>query len=83
MERENLLCRTLPPTFDPGQVSAIICVEMFDRAYDEMICSLGLPVLFVDGPNKRGGIDLPADQLYMDNTIAITRSFVRSFIELQ
>ncbi len=73
VERENFLCRTLPLTFDPGQVSAIICVEMFDRAYDEMICSLGLPVLFVDGPNKRGGIDLPADQLYMDNTIAITR----------
>jgi len=73
VERENLLCRTLPPTFDPGQVSAIICVQMFDRAYDEMICVLGLPVLFVDGPNKRDGIGLPADQLYMDNTTAITR----------
>ena len=73
VERENLLCRTLPMTFDPGQASAIICIEMFDRAYDDMICSLGLPVLFVDGPNKRDGIDLPADQLYMDNTTAITR----------
>ena len=73
VERENFLCRTLPLTFDPRQVSAIICVEMFDRAYDEMICGLGLPVLFVDGPNKRDGIDLPADQLYMDNTTAITR----------
>lgn len=73
VERENFLCRTLPLTFDPGRVSAIICVEMFDRAYDEMICGLGLPVLFVDGPNKRDGIDLPADQLYMDNTTAITR----------
>ena len=73
VERENLLCRTLPMTFDPGQASAIICIEMFDRAYDDMICSLGLPVLFVDGPNKRDGIDLPADQLYMDNTSAITR----------
>ena len=30
-------------------------------------------MLFVDGPNKRDGIDLPADQLYMDNTTAITR----------
>ena len=73
VERENLLCRTLPMTFDPGQASAIICIEMFDRAYDDMVCSLGLPVLFVDGPNKRDGIDLPADQLYMDNTTAITR----------
>ena len=73
VDRENLLDRTLPLSFDPGQASAIICVEMFDRAYDEMICTLGLPVLFVDGPNKRDGIDLPADQLYMDNTTAITR----------
>ena len=73
VDRDNLLCRTLPLTFDPGRVSAIIWVEMFDRAYDEMICDLGLPVLFVDGPNKRDGIDLPADQLYMENTTAITR----------
>ena len=73
VEPENFLCRTLPLSFDPNRVSAIICVEMFDRVYDEMICSLGLPVLFVDGPNKRDGISLPADQLYMDNTTAITR----------
>ncbi|MBQ6373529.1 MAG: LacI family DNA-binding transcriptional regulator [Clostridia bacterium] len=73
VEREDLLSRALPLTFDPKRTRAIICVEMFDRAYDEMICALGLPVLFVDGPNKRDGISLPADQLYMDNTTAITR----------
>lgn len=73
VERDNFLCRTLPVTFVAEQTSAIICIEMFDRAYDEMICSLGLPVLFVDGPNKRDGVDLPADQLYMENTTAITR----------
>ena len=73
VERENFLCRTLPLAFDPKRTNAIICVEMFDRSYDEMICNLGLPVLFVDGPHKRDGIDLPADQLYMDNTTAITR----------
>ena len=73
VERENLLCHTLPFTFVPEEAQAIICVEMFDRAYDEMICALGLPVLFVDGPHKRDGVDLPADQLYMDNSTAITR----------
>ena len=73
VERDNFLCRTLPVTFVPEQARAIICIEMFDRAYDEMICALGLPVLFVDGPHKRDGIDLPADQIYMDNTTAITR----------
>lgn len=73
VERDNYLNRSLPVTFSPGKTAAVVCVEMFDRGYDEMICSLGLPVLFVDGPNKRDGVDLPADQLYMDNTTAITR----------
>ena len=73
VDRENFLCRSLPCTFSPKQAKAIICIEMFDRSYDEMLCSLGLPVLFVDGPHKRDGNDLPADQLYMDNTTAITR----------
>ena len=73
VERDDFARKTLPVTFDPEQTVAIICIKMFDRGYDEMICALGLPVLFVDGPNKRDGLDLPADQLYMDNTTAITR----------
>ena len=73
VEQEDFANRTLPVTFSPEQALAIICIEMFDRAYDEMICALDLPVLFVDGPHKREGIDLPADQLYMDNTTAITQ----------
>ena len=73
VEPDNCLNLSLPVTFSPEQAVAVICVEMFDRAYDEMICSLGLPVLFVDGPNKRGGFDLPADQLYMENTAPVTR----------
>ena len=73
VERDDIVRRSLPVTFDPAQASAIICIEMFDRDYDEMICATGLPVLFVDGPDKRDGIGLPADQLYMDNTTAITR----------
>lgn len=72
VEPENLIHHTLPSTFVKEQVSAIICVEMLDRDYDEMICGLGLPVLFVDGPSTRLGNPLPADQLYMDNTSGIT-----------
>ena len=69
VEQENFLNRSLPVTFVPEETLAIICIEMFDRAYDEMICALGLPVLFVDGPNKREGIDLPADQLYSSHPL--------------
>lgn len=70
---ENLREETLPLTFRPEQVKAIICIEMFDRRYDEMVCEMGIPVLFVDGPVKRDGFSLPADQLYMDNTTEIAR----------
>lgn len=76
----NLADMTLPVTFQKKQVKAIICIEMFDWDYDEMLCNLGLPILFVDGPSKKSGRSLPADQLYMDNTTEITR-FVNDMLE--
>ncbi len=69
----NLRDLSLPMTFRREQVCAVICIEMFNRPYDEMVCELGIPVLFVDGPVKRDGFSLPCDQLYMDNTVEITR----------
>ena len=77
---QNLQSLTLPVTFQKERVRAIICIEMFNRPYDEMVCELGLPVLFVDGPNKADGFSLPADQLYMDNTTEIMR-FVNSILQ--
>ena len=69
----ELANKTLPITMNMGQIKAIMCIEMFDWDYDEMLCGLGIPILFVDGPAKRGGRSLPADQLYMENTTEITR----------
>ena len=70
---EELRSLTLPATLQRDRTSAIICIEMFNRAYDGMLCELGLPVLFVDTPARLDGAVLPADQLYMDNTTGITR----------
>ena len=70
---DNIANHTLPITFSKDRACAIVCIEMFDHAYDEMVCGLGLPVLFVDTPTKRTGDSLPADQLYMDNTTGITK----------
>lgn len=78
--QENREKKTLPFTFSAERTSAILCIEMFDRDYDEMVCSLGLPVLFVDGPAKTDGSSLPADQLYMDNTtgmVALVNELLR------
>ena len=73
VDRENIAQLTLPATFQREMSSAIMCIEMFDWDYGEMLCGLDLPVLFVDGPHKRNGNSLPADQLYMENTVGITR----------
>ena len=69
----NLRERSLPVTFVRERVSAIICIEMFDWDYDNMLCGLELPILFVDGPPRLGGRSLPADQLYMDNSTELSR----------
>ena len=70
---EDLKSGTLPITFVRERTSAVLCIEVFDRAYADMICSLGLPVLFVDGPVNCFGSPLAADQLYMDNTGELAR----------
>ena len=81
VSEENLQSKSLPCTFWPEQVKGIICFEMFNRDYDEMICELGLPVLFVDGPPKTGGFSLAADQLYMDNITEISRFVCEALLE--
>lgn len=69
----NLETKTLPATLHMENVKALLCIEMFDYDYDTMLCELGLPILFVDGPSKYKGQALWADQIYMDNTTEITR----------
>ncbi len=76
---DNLKNLTLPVTFVPENCRAIMCIEIFDWNYSEMVCSLDLPVLFIDGPVKSDGRSVPADQLYMDNCDEVTR-FVREML---
>ena len=71
--KENIRTMSLPYTFRKDLVKAVICIEVFDYNYGTMLCDLDVPVLFVDGPVKKDGCYLPADQLYMDNTTEITR----------
>lgn len=78
---ENLRDLTLPMTFIRERVSGIVCIETFSRPYAGMVCSLGIPVLFVDGPSKEGGYSLPCDQLLMDNTTGLSR-FVHEMLQI-
>ena len=70
---DDMKNRLLPITFIKDRVRGIICFEMFDWDYDEMLCDLEIPILFVDGPYRKNGRILPADQLLMDNTTGISQ----------
>lgn len=59
---------TLPVTLNLTNVKGIVCIEMFDSAYCQMICQLGLPVLMIDAPVSSYWKPLGADILLMDNT---------------
>lgn len=76
---ENISLKTLPITLHLEQVRGILCIEMFDWGYDEMLCDLDIPILFVDGPSKQNGRSLNADQLYMENYTQIT-TFVNDML---
>ncbi|MBR4578427.1 MAG: LacI family DNA-binding transcriptional regulator [Oscillospiraceae bacterium] len=78
--RKDLKTGSLPITFLPERTSAIVCIEVFDPVYADMVCSLGLPVLFVDGPVKQYGTRIHSDQLCMDN-ISETSRFIHSLLD--
>lgn len=77
---ENMARCTLPKSLNTDTITAAICIEIFGAAYSDMLCSLGKPILFVDGPARRGERSVNADQLMMDNFTEITR-FINGMIE--
>lgn len=69
----------LPASYTEDRTAGIICIEMFNRNYCSMLCSLNTPVLFVDSPVYSLNEPLKADHLYMDNQSNI-RQFVYEMI---
>lgn len=61
----------LPASFSKDRAAGIVCIEMFDAKYSQMICSLDMPVLFIDSPVVDFDEPLAADRLYMDNRSSI------------
>ena len=70
----------LPQTFSPEKSAGIICFEMFEPAYSKMLCTLNIPILFVDTPAALIDTQLEADLLYMDNRTGIL-SFVNEMVK--
>lgn len=71
-ERKSL---KLPNSFHREHTDGIMCIEMFNYEYSQMVNSLGIPVLFVDSP-VLDGRPLNADLLSMNNRDEIF-SFIR------
>ncbi len=57
----------LPASFELQKTAGIICFEVFNEKYSQMLCNLDIPILFVDAPVPISGNTLKADRLCMDN----------------
>ncbi|XCP86544.1 LacI family DNA-binding transcriptional regulator [Roseburia hominis] len=69
----------LPLPFNKEKTAGILCIEMFDLPYSQMLCDLDIPVLFVDSPVCGLDGSLKADRLYMDNQSNIF-AFVKEMV---
>ena len=63
--------KKLPSSLDIQRTAGIICFEVFDYDYAQMLCDLDVPLLFVDSPVMNMRPPLKADRLYMENRIEI------------
>ena len=78
--QSELMDLRLPGSFSLDKVAAIFCMELFNYEYCEMLCSLPIPLLFIDTPVKPGRPPLTADTLFMENQAGIY-SFVSQIAE--
>lgn len=67
VRKDDLENLTLPNNFDKNLVDGIICIEMFDKDYSNLITNLELPTLFIDSSLTKDNTELKADILLMEN----------------
>ena len=63
--------KRLPSSLNIQCTAGIICIEVFDYDYAQMLCDLDVPLLFVDTPVMDMRPPLKADRLYMENRIEV------------
>jgi LacI family transcriptional regulator len=69
----------LPNNFDISKVDGIICIEMFDLNYSELLNNLGIPTIFIDCAADTFYPEFNADLLLMENehsTYYITKKLI-------
>ena len=78
-DREIAACQ-LPAHLDPGETAGILCIELFDREYLDMVCALGKPTVFVDGWARAAQSLLRCDLVSMES-IASEALLVRQMLK--
>lgn len=63
--------KKLPSSLNIQRTAGIICIEVFDYDYAQMLCDLDVPLLFVDTPVMDMRPPLKVDRLYMENRIEV------------
>ena len=63
--------KRLPPHFMPSQTVGIVGIELFDRAYLDVICDLGLPTVMIDTPARAYNQGMRCDFISMENISSI------------
>lgn len=69
---EELAEKKLPPLFNLEQTAGILGIELFDREYIDMICSLNKPTVFVDGYARASKTLIQCDFVSMENITSET-----------
>ncbi|QLG37992.1 MULTISPECIES: LacI family DNA-binding transcriptional regulator [unclassified Paenibacillus] len=72
---------TLPNNFDISNVDGIICIELFNLKYTQLITDLGIPTIFIDCASDICYPEFHADLLLMENehsTYQLTRKLIES-----
>lgn len=69
--KADIASLTLPPNLNANHSEAIVCLEMFHPEYSRLICSIGLPVLFIDAGADFYSLNLPCSLLLMENRYSV------------
>ena len=67
---KEIEAKKLPPHLSLDETAGILCIELFSKPYQEMICSLGLPCAFVDGYARTNKSLMECDFISMENYAA-------------
>jgi len=80
VSEDEIASRSLPPHLLLSETAGIITIELFDRDYCDMLCTVGLPTIFIDFyANSRGSL-LKSDLVMMENytsSVFLTRHLIQ------